>query len=107
MIGLALLVSVRALSPLAGRLTPKTPDSFAAEDTTPLAVKADRLVGADDGIAPDKAAVKTVKVAFPAPAASKDPGLVAAPKKWRPTYASMRGRAHANRHYKKRHRHRR
>jgi len=107
MIGLALLVSVRALSPLAGKLTPKTPDSFAEENKTPLAVKSDRLVGADNEIAPDKATVKTVKVAFPPPAASKDAGLVAAQKKWRPTYASMRGRAHANRHYKKRHRHRR
>ena len=106
MVGLALLVSVRALSPLAGKLTPKTPDSFAAEETMPLAVKSDRLVGADDEMAPDKATVKTVKVAFPPPAAREGSGLVAAQKTWRPTYASMRGRAHANRHYKKRHRHR-
>jgi len=106
MIGLALLVSVRALSQFAGKAIPKTPDSFATEDT-PLAVKSDRLVAADDEIVPDKATVKTVKVAFPPPAASKDAGLVAAQKKWRPTYASMRGRAHANRYYKKKHRHRR
>jgi hypothetical protein len=63
MIGLALLVSVRALSPFAGKATPKTPDSFATEDT-PLAIKSDRLVAADDEIVPDRATVKTVKVAF-------------------------------------------
>lgn len=100
MIGLALLVSVRALSPFAGKATPKTPDSFATEDTPP-AVKSDRLVAADDEIVPDKATVKTVKIAFPPAAAKEDPGLVA-PRK---SYASMRG--HAHHHYKKRHRHRR
>jgi hypothetical protein len=93
MIGLALLVSVRALSSFAGKATPKTPDSFATEDT-PLAVKSDRLVAADDEFVPDKATVKTVKVAVPPVAAQK-------------SYASMRGRAHHHRQHKKRHRHRR
>jgi hypothetical protein len=102
MIGLALLVSVRALSQFAGKAIPKTPDSFATEDT-PLAVKSDRLVAADDEIVPDKATVKTVKIAFPPSTAKEDPGLVA-PRK---SYASMRGHAHHHRHYKKRHRHRR
>jgi hypothetical protein len=61
---------------------------FRGGKQTPLAVKSDRLVGADNEIAPDKATVKTVKVAFPPPAASKDAGLVAAQKKWRrPTRA--------------------
>ena len=65
MIGLALLVSVRALAPFAAKITPKTPDSFAAEDMTPLAVKSDRLIAADDAVVTDKATVKIVKVAFP------------------------------------------
>ena len=103
MIGLALLVSVRALSPFAGKLTPKTPDSFAEEYTTPLAVKSDRLVGADNEIAPDKATVKTVKVTFPPSVAKENAGLAAAQK----SYASMRGRAHHHRQHKKRYRHRR
>jgi hypothetical protein len=103
MIGLALLVSVRALAPFAARITPKTPDSFAAEDMTPLAVKSDRLIAADDAVVTDKATVKTVKVAFPPPAAKEAISLAAAKK----SYASMRGRAHHHRHYKKRHRHRR
>jgi len=60
MIGLALLVSVRALAPFAGKGTPKTPDSFAADDVPPLAIKSDRLVAADDEVLPDKATVKTV-----------------------------------------------
>ena len=103
MIGLALLVSVRALAPFAGKGTPKTPDSFATDDVPPLAIKSDRLVAADDEIVPDKATVKTVKIAFPPSTAKEDPGLVA-PRK---SYASMRGHAHHHRHYKKRHRHRR
>ena len=102
MIGLALLVSVRALSPFAGKATPKTSDSFATEDT-PLAVKSDRLVAADDEIVPDKATVKTVKVALPPSAAKEGISLVAAQK----SYASMRGRAHHHRQHKKRHRHKR
>jgi hypothetical protein len=106
LVGLALLVSVRALAPFAGKATPKTPDSFDAEDTSPLAVKSDRLVAVDDEVVPDKATIKTVKVAFPAPAAKEDAGVVA-PQ--RSAYASMRGRNHhaTHRHYKKRHRHKR
>lgn len=104
MVGLALLVSVRALAPFAGRLTHKIPDSFAAEeDVTPLAIKSDRLVAADDGIAPDKATVKIVKVTLPPPAAREEVSLAAAKK----SYASLRGRAHHHRHYKKKRRHRR
>ena len=103
MIGLALLVSVRALAPFATKVAPKTPDSFAAEDMAPLAVKSDRLVAADDAVVTDKAMVKTVRVAFPPPAAKEAISLAAAKK----SYASMRGRAHHHRHYKKRHRHRR
>jgi hypothetical protein len=102
MIGLALLVSVRALSPFAGKATPKTPDSFAAEDT-PFAIKSDRLVAADDEIVPDKVTIKTVKIAFPPSAAKQEISPVAAKK----SYASMRGRAHHHRQHKKRHRHRR
>jgi hypothetical protein len=102
MIGLALLVSGRALAPFAGKVASKTPDSFAAEGL-PLAVKSDRLVAADDDVVPDKATVKTVKVAFPPSAAREEINLAAAKK----SYASMRGRAHHHRHYKKRHRHRR
>jgi hypothetical protein len=110
LVGLALLVSVQALSPFAGKATPKTPDSFDAEDTSPLAIKSDRLLAVDDEVVPNKAAaIKTVKVAFPSSTAKEDAGLVAPQKSWRPTYASMRGRAHhvTHRHYKKRHRHRR
>lgn len=103
LVGLALLVGARALSPFAGKATPKTPDSFEAEDAPPLAVKSDRLLAADDQIAPEKATVKTVKVALAEPAAREETSL-AAPRK---SYASMRGRAHHHRHYKKRHRHRR
>ena len=103
MIGLALLVSVRALSPFAGKGTPKTPESFEAEDATPLATKSDRLVAVDDETVPDKATVKTVKVAFPPSAAKEEIRLVAAKK----SYARMRGRAHHHRHHKKRHRHER
>jgi len=104
LIGLALLVSVRALSPFAGKATPKTQDSFDPEDISPLAVKSDRLVSIDDEVVPDKTAIKTVKVAFLAPAAKEG---VVAPQ--RSAYASMRGRGHkaTHRHYKKRHRHRR
>ena len=101
MIGLALLVSVRSLSQFAGKATPKTPDSLATEDT-PVAIKSDRLVAADDEIVPDKATVKTVKIAFPPSAAKQEIRLVAAQK----SYASMRGRAHHHRQHKKRHRHR-
>ncbi len=103
MIGLALLVSVRALAPFAGKGTPKTPDSFAADDVPPLAIKSDRLVAADDEILPDKATVKTVKVTFPPSVAKENAGLAAAQK----SYASMRGRAHHHRQHKKRYRHRR
>jgi hypothetical protein len=104
LVGLALLVSVRALSPFAGKATPKTPDSFDAQDTSALAIKSDRLVAVDD--VPDKATVKTVKVTFPPPAAKDEAGS-AVPQ--RSAYASMRGRNHhaTHRHYKKRHRHRR
>ena len=102
MIGLALLVSVRALAPFAGKATPKTPDSFATGDT-PLAIKSDRLVAADDEIVPDKATVKTVKVAFPPSTAKQEISLVAPQK----SYASMRGGAHHHRQHKKRHRHKR
>ena len=107
LIGLALLISVRALSPFAGKATPKTPDSF--EDASPLAVKSDRLPAVGDEVVPDKATIKTVKVVFPAPAAKEDAGLVASQKSWRPSYASMRGRHHhaTHRHYRKKHRHRR
>ena len=109
LVGLALLVSVRALSPFAGKATPKIPDSFETEDASPLAVKSDRLIAVDDEVLPDKTTIKTVKVAFPPPAAKEDAGLVAPQKSWRPSYASMRGRHHhaAHRHYKKRYRHRR
>lgn len=102
MIGLALLVSVRALAPFAAKTTSKTPDSFAVEEA-PLAVKSDRLVVADDEPAPDKATVKTVKVAPPPSTDKRGAGLAASQK----SFASMRGRAHHHRHYKKRHRHRR
>ena len=106
LIGLALLVSVRALSPFASKATPKTPDSFDIEDTSPLAIKSDRLVAAGDEIVPDKTTIKTVKVVFPASAPKEDARFVA-PQ--RSAYASMRGRHHhaTHRHYKKRNRHRR
>ncbi len=106
LIGLALLVSVRALAPFAGKATPKTPDSFNAEDTSPLAVKSDRLVAVGDEVVPDKTTIKTVKVLFP-PSAAKEAAGSGAPQQ--SAYASMRGRAHhaTHRHYKKRHRHRR
>jgi len=106
LIGLALLVSVRALSPFASKATTKTPDSFEAEDTSPLAAKSDRLLAADEGVVPDKTAIKTVKVVFPAPAAKEAAGS-ATPQ--RSAYASMRGGKHraTHRHTKKRHRHRR
>jgi hypothetical protein len=106
LIGLALLVSVRALSPFASKAAPKTPDSFEAEETSPLAAKSDRLVGADEEVVPEKTAVKTVKVVFPSPAAKQDAGSVT-PQ--RSAYASMRNRAHhaTHRHAKKRHRQRR
>jgi hypothetical protein len=106
LIGLALLVSVRALSPFASKATPKTPDSFDVEDTSPLAIKSDRLVAADDAVVPDKTTIKTVKVVFPSSAAKEDARLV---PPQRSAYASMRGRHHhaTHRHYKKRHRHRR
>jgi len=96
MIGLALLVSVRALAPFAGKGTPKTPDSFATDDVPPLAIKSDRLVAVDDEIAPDKATVKTVKVAVPPSVAKENAGSAAAQK----SYASMRGRAHHHRQHK-------
>lgn len=106
LIGLALLVSVRALSPFASKATPKTPDSFDTEDTSPLAIKSDRLLAADDEVVPDKTTIKTVKVVFPASPAKEDARLV---PPQRSAYASMRGRQHhaTHRHYKKRHRHRR
>lgn len=106
LIGLALLVSVRALAPFAGKATPKTPDSFDVEDISPLAIKSDRLVAVDDGVVPDKATIKTVKVVLPASAA-KEVARLAVPQ--RSAYASLRGRNHhaTHRHYKKRHRHRR
>jgi len=107
LIGLALLVSVRALAPFAGKAAPKTPDSFDAEDTSSLAIKSDRLVAVGDDVFPDKATIKTVKVLFASSAAKEAAGLVAPRKS--SAYASMRGRAHhaTHRHYKKRHRHRR
>jgi hypothetical protein len=106
LIGLALLVSVRALAPFASKAAPKIPDSFDTEDTSPLAVKSDRLVAADDEVVPDKATIKTVKVVFPA-SAPKEDARVVAPQ--RSAYASMRGRHHHPTHRltKKRHRHRR
>jgi hypothetical protein len=106
LIALTLLVSVKALAPFAGKATPKTPDSFVAEDISPLAVKSDRLLAAGDEIVPEKTAIKTVKVIFPPPALKENAGP-AAPQ--RSAYASMRGRSHkaTHRHYKKRHRHRR
>jgi hypothetical protein len=106
LIGLALLVSVRALSPFASKATPKPPDSFDTEDTSPLAIKSDRLVAADDEIVPDKTTIKTVKVVLPASAPKEEARLVA-PQ--RSAYASMRGHRHhaTHRHFKKRHRHRR
>ena len=106
LIALTLLVSVKALSPFAGKVTPKTPDSFVAEDTAPLAVKSDRLPAAGDEIVPEKTAIKTVKVTFPPPAA-KEAASSSAPQ--RTAYASMRSRGYkaTHRHYKKRHRHRR
>lgn len=100
MIGLALLVSGRALAPFAAKTTSKTPDSFAVEEA-PLAIKSDRLVVAAP--ASDKATVKTVKVAVPPSTDKQEAGLAVAQK----SYASMRGRAHHHRHHKKRHRHRR
>jgi len=106
LIGLALLVSVRALAPFAGKAPPKTPDSFDAEDTSPLAIKSDRLVAVDDEVVPDKTTIKTVKVVVPAPAAKQGAGPV---PPQRSAYASMRARAHhaTHRHYKKRYRPRR
>jgi hypothetical protein len=106
LVGLALLVSVRALSPFASKATPKIPDSFEAEEISPVAAKSDRLVAIDEDIVPDKTAIKTVKVAFPASAAKEAAGS-AAPQ--RTAYASMRGRTHhaTQRHTKKRYRHRR
>ena len=107
LIALTLLVSVKALSPFAGRATPKTPDSFVAEDTSLPAVKSDRLPAAGDEIVPEKTAIKTVKVVFPPPAL-KENASPAAPQ--RSAYASMRSRSHkaTHRHYKKKkYRHRR
>lgn len=106
LIALTLLVSVKALSPFAGRATPKTPDSFVAEDTSPLAVKSDRLPAAGDETVPEKIAIKTVKVVFPPPAL-KENASSATPQ--RSAYASMRSRSHkaAHRHHKKKYRHRR
>ena len=106
LIALTLLVSVKALSPFAGKATSKTPDSFVAEDTAPPAVKSDRLIAAGDDIVPDKTTVKTVKVIFPPPALQES-ASPATPQ--RSAYASMRGRGHkaTHRHYKKKHRHRR
>lgn len=109
LIGLALLVSVRALAPFAGKAAPKTTDSFDAGGTSALAVKSDRLVAVGDEVVPDKATIKTVKVVLPPSAAKQVAGLIAPQKSVRPAYASMRGRHHhaTHRHYKKRHRHRR
>ena len=100
LIALTLLVSVKALSPFAGKATPKTPDSFVAEDTSPPAVKSDRLVAAGDEIVPEKTAIKTVKVIFPPPALQE---TASSAKPQRSAYASMRRSSHkaTHRHYKK------
>src|SRR5437660_84501 len=91
LIGLALLVSLRALAPFAGRATAKISDSFEADGSSPLAVKTDRLVSGDDAVVPDKTMIKTVKVVLPPPPAKQEAGPNG-PQ--RSAYASMRGRNH-------------
>ena len=102
LVGIAVLVGIRALSPFVGKDPTKIADSFGAEDPAPLVVKVDKLVGTADELPPDKITVKTVKVVPQSPV-KQETGLVASQKHWRPVYASMRDRArHATRHHKKR-----
>jgi hypothetical protein len=100
LVGIALLASVRALTPFAGRNEPKIPDSFDVEDASPLAPKTDKLVDSEREFQPDKVTVKTVKI-FVQPPTPEDTSSGITKERWRPTYARLRGRMHhATRHHR-------
>jgi hypothetical protein len=92
LIGIAVLASVRALSPFGSKDVPKIPDWFEDEGIATLA-KADKLVDNEDELRPDKVTVKTVKIFVQPPTPEEtDPGV--SKKHWRPAYARMRDRTH-------------
>jgi hypothetical protein len=92
LVGVAVLASVRALSPIAANDVTKITDSFDFEDATPPARKTDRLVAAEDELPPDKVTIKTVKVVVPRSPATEEIGSGVSRK--RSSYASVRGRKH-------------
>lgn len=100
LVGLAILASVRALSPFAVKDVPKIPDNFDDEGAAPLALKTDKLVDNEDELRSDKVTIKSVKI-FVRPPTPEEATPGVSKKRWRPAYGRMRHYS-IHHHYSKR-----